>query len=385
MKTRLSSIAILVLLLAVLLMRNDKRIIDTLLSVVNPIKQYYTNFTQGLKDKSHSFIYQKESIERLGRENRLLHQKLLEQQHYLEQIKDIYTVLPQMSKLPIPNISISETISYVKLNSFSQIILTKPKDLEEDKLYGLIQNNVVAGIAEIRHNQLYGYLTSDEHCRFSVFIGKEYAPGIATGVKNHEMVVKFIPKWNKIKKGDKVYTSGLDKIFFINLPVGVVTDIEVQSAYKIAHIKTYSDIYHPKTFFLINDPRATLVEGFDRNETQLKPFKAVSMLYTKGSTSKINLNMASSLTTGMVQHLNQSISNISSIPSRIDQTQEIIIDPEEILEETVSVKPRRSVKTQRRVTQKRVTRTNKHRRVKRVQRRRVIRKKKVKKTTLDFF
>ena len=194
MKTRLVIIAILLLILTVLLSRNDERISDTLLNITNPIKQKYKNFTQNLEDKSQSYIFQKESIEKLSKENRILHKRILEQIHYIKQVKNIYGILPDLSHLPVKNISITETISYVKLNSFSQIILTKPKGLEEDRLYGLIQGSVVAGTAKVNNNQLYGYLTSDEKCRFSVFIGDTKAPGIALGREKNEIIVKFIPK-----------------------------------------------------------------------------------------------------------------------------------------------------------------------------------------------
>jgi rod shape-determining protein MreC len=194
MKTRLVAIAILLLLLTVLIARNDERINDTLLSIINPIKQKYTDFTQNLKNKGQSYLFQQESIERLSRENRLLRKKLLEQKHYIDQIENIYTALPKLSKQPIPNISIVQTISYVKLNSFSKIILTKPLGLQKGKLYGLLQDKVVAGVAQIHNNQLYGYLTSDKQCRFSVFIGKENAPGIAIGNQANMMTVTFIPK-----------------------------------------------------------------------------------------------------------------------------------------------------------------------------------------------
>jgi len=145
MKTRLIVIVILLLILIVLLTRNNERITNVLLAVINPIKQNYKSVTQGIESKSHSYLFQKESIEKLGRENRILRKHLLEQTHYIQQVKNIYDVLPKLAKLPIHNISISETISYVKLNSFSQLILTKPKELKEDKLYGLIQEKVVAG------------------------------------------------------------------------------------------------------------------------------------------------------------------------------------------------------------------------------------------------
>jgi len=329
MKTRLIVIVVLVLVLAVLLTRNDERISDTLLGIINPIKQRYKNLTDNLNAKTHSYIFQKESIEKLSRENRILRKRLLEQKHYIHQVHDIYEVLPKLASLPTHNISITQTISYVKLNSFSQIILTKPKGLLPNKLYGLIQNQVVAGTAIVHNNQLYGYLTSDRKCRFSVFIGKEKAPGITMGDKNNEMIVKFIPKWHKIKVGDKVVTSGLDDIFFENIPVGKVTKVDLQSSYKVAHIKTYDDIFHPNTFFLINDAKVSLLEGFDANSTRIKP----------SYTAIPPTNTEPNATVQIQRELNITQNAISSIPSRIDQTQEEMIEPEIPVETVEKPKP----------------------------------------------
>lgn len=330
MKTRFIFIIILLLVLVVLLTRNDDRISDILLSIINPIKQNYKSLSQEIEDKSHSIIFQKESIEKLSMENRVLRKRLLEQTHYIRQVKNIYSILPDLSQHPVHNISIVETISYVKLNSFSQIILTKPKEIMDNKLYGLIQGTVVAGIGKLRNNQLYGYLTSDSRCRFSVFLGDKKAPGIAVGVKKNEMIVKFIPKWHKVDTGDKVITSGLDNIFFAGIPVGVVTSVKIKSSYKIAYIKTYSDVFHPKTFFLINNARDTLVEGFDSKATQLNRRDYSIPQNSEQNRSEI-----------IVPEHNQTLPIISSIPSRIDQTQEEIVEPETPSEK---VNPHKSIK-----------------------------------------
>ena len=334
MKTRLVIIAILLLMLTVLLSRNDEHISDTLLGVINPLKQGYKNFTQSIEDKSHSYIFQKESIEKLGLENRILRKRLLQQIHYIEEVKNIYEVLPDLSHLPIQNISIIETISYIKLNSFSQIILTKPKGLEDNKLYGLIQNQVVGGIARVQNNQLYGYLTSDEKCRFSVFIGETKAPGIALGIEKNHMLVKFIPKWHKVKTGDLVVTSGLDAIFFADIPVGIVTKVEVQSSYTVAHIKTYSDIFHPKTFFLINDASARLTEGFDSNATRNVKKYSIPDINTEQNNSLVSEEDENVTIPNM-----PSLPSISSIPSRIDQTQDDIVEFVAEENETIEAPP----------------------------------------------
>jgi len=319
MKTRLITILVLLILIAVLFLRNDERIHSIILDFINPMKQNYTRFTHDLKDKSKSYLFQKESIERLSHENKILRKRLLEQIHYLQQIKTVYHALPKLSKLPMKNVSMTDTISYIKLNSFSKIILTKPFGLKPEQRYGLIQNKVVGGVAQVKNNQLYGYLTSDTQCQFSVFIGSQNAPGIAIGKSTNTMIVKFIPKWHKINIGDKVITSGLDNIFFTNIPVGIVTKVEIKSSYKVAYIQTYCDTYHPKMFFLIHQPKVTLTENFDINSTYLTPFK----LFEKNNKED---NLSKEDNTSITQEENQTEIRISSIPSRIDQTKEDVIE-----------------------------------------------------------
>ncbi len=129
----------------------------------------------------------------------------------------------------------------------------------------------------------------------------------------------------------------LDAIFFENIPVGIVTKIEVQSSYTVAHIKTYSDTFHPKTFFLINDAKATLAEGFDSNNTKLLPIHTATNTNAEQNTSSSTIQADTALTS---MDANESIQGVSSIPSRIDQTQEEVIEPElpvEVTEEPKKV------------------------------------------------
>jgi len=382
MKTRLLIIAILLLILTVLFSRNDERITDTLLGVINPIKQNYKKFTQSIEDKSQNYIFQAKSIKKLNHENRVLRKRLLEQMHYVEEVKNIYDILPKLTHLPIENVVITETISYVKLNTFSQILLTKADGLVQNKLYGLIQNHVAAGIAIVHNNQLFGYLTSDQKCRFAVFVGKTKAPGIAMGIEKNEMLVKFIPKWHDIKEGDKVVTSGLDNIFFSDIPVGIVTKLEIQSSYTVAHIKTYSDIFHPKTFFLISDARATLTEDFNNSTVTLAA-------HCPQIENSIDSNI-SKLINGPSEY-NNSMQVISSIPSRIDQTQSNVIEPEIVSTEILHlpkvpiikkrVHKKRKIRKKRRV--KRKVKRKPRRKIKRRPKRKIKHKRKA--TTLDLF
>ena len=57
MKTRFLVIILLLLFLTIVITRKDDRIVGMLLSIVNPVKQTYTNVTREVEDKSQSYIY----------------------------------------------------------------------------------------------------------------------------------------------------------------------------------------------------------------------------------------------------------------------------------------------------------------------------------------
>ena len=271
MKSKLLFVLALILLLFVLMIQNNKFVRNLALEFVNPLKRDYKHFSKKVESAGHTYLFQKETIKRLEKENRKLRNYLFDQSHYLRQLSVIFNKMPYLSKLPYKSIVLVDTISYVKLNKLDTILLTMPKKikLQEGKTYGLIQDEVVAGTARVDHGNLYGFLTSSSECMFGVFVGKNRIPGVAKGLDKNIMEVKFIPKWADIKKGDIVETSGLDDIFFANVPVGEVTEVTEEGSYKKAYIKTYADTIHPNLFFLITDPKPYLASTYDQNNTEL--------------------------------------------------------------------------------------------------------------------
>ena len=307
MKSRLILLIFLSILLFVLVNRNNQDLRSFVLNLVNPLKSNYKEITHEIKNKGQSYLFQKEMIEKLGKENRVLRKYLLDQTHYLRQVGQLYKKLPTLQKLPYKSIALVDTISYVKLNKFNEILLTLPRKipLKEGKVYGLIQDEVVAGTARLEGGLLYGELISNPKCRFDVFIGKERHPGIAEGVDKNLMAVKYIPKWAKIKEGDRVETSGLDGIFFSNIPVGIVKKVLVEGSYQTAYITTYADTMHPGLFFLITDSSPYLVSYYDQNRS----FPGVDYPYAKLAPRKRD-------------------QNLSSVPQMI-QTRELEVNPAE--------------------------------------------------------
>ncbi len=269
MRARILLLLLLSLLLFILVNRNNQELRFLVLDLINPLKSNYKEVSREIQDKGESYLFQKERIEKLSRENRVLRKYLLDQTHYLRQVASLYKKLPTLERLPYKSVALVDTISYVKLNKFDEVLLTIPKKipLQEGKIYGLIQGEVVAGIARYRGGLLDGILLSNPKCRFDVFIGPKRYPGIAEGVDKNLIAVKFIPKWAKVKKGDRVETSGLDGIFFANIPVGVVQETLVEGSYQTAYVRTYADTMHPGIFFLITDASPYLVSFYDQNRS----------------------------------------------------------------------------------------------------------------------
>ncbi len=269
MKSRLLLLLLFGIILFVLVSQNSQGVRSSVIGFINPVKTAYKNIVQNLSDKSHTYLFQKEQIEKLTKENRVLRKYLLDQTHYLRQVATLYKSLPTLQKLPYKDITLVDTVSYVKLNKFDEILLSTPAKthLEEERVYGLIQDEVVAGTAQLKHGILYGYLLSNPRCRFSVYTGPKRYPGIAMGTGGKEMAVRYIPKWAEIHPGDRVETSGLDGIFFAYVPVGEVTRVAIEGSYKTAYIRPYADTMHPRLFFLITDAHPYLASTYDQNRS----------------------------------------------------------------------------------------------------------------------
>ncbi len=255
-------------LASLLLFKKEEKFQEDFTFISLPVKRVYLDIRNSVSDMIDKYINQSNVIENLKKENLLLRKYLYNQKMIINQLEQYSKT--KMSKYDNDdNILRIQMISYKKLNDFSYIYLTggDNKDLKENKIYGLIQKDVVAGIAIKRDNRLEGILLSNDKCQFSTFIGKKNMPGIAKGIDEKTMEVNFIPKWSKISVGDKVVTSGLDNIFLANIPVGVVSKVLTRSTYKTAIINTYADILHPNYFYLI---KKVPVQIHDINKTVLE-------------------------------------------------------------------------------------------------------------------
>lgn len=268
MKTSRLFILFIFISITIFLLKKEEIFQDNFALFTLPIKQSYLEFSNSIESSIEQYLNQAESIKKIKDENLLLRKYLYQQKINLIELKQL-SQFNETKFNNFENILRVQTISYKKLNDFSQIYLTKGKDLNEEKIYGLIQKNVVAGIAlkSTKDAPLKGILLSNPICQFSTFIGDKKTPGIAKGIDAQSIEVNFIPKWSKIKVGDKVVTSGLDDIFLPEIPVGVVSNILTRSTYKTAIVSTYADVLHPSFFYLV---KKVLHKPKDVNTSQMK-------------------------------------------------------------------------------------------------------------------
>lgn len=136
-------------------------------------------------------------------------------------------------------ITLVRMLSYVEMNNYTKVWLEKNKDLKqkENMIFGLINDDKVAGIALMQSNRLIGYLNGSEKCSYSVVIGDQKIPGVAKYDLNRGFVVDYIPLYPRVEVGEQVFTSGFDEIFYPGILVGVVESIEEQQGYQIASVK----------------------------------------------------------------------------------------------------------------------------------------------------
>lgn len=148
-----------------------------------------------------------------------------------------------------PSIELVKTLSYVQIGDFNSFWVDF-KGFDSSKVYGAIYEGNTIGVVAKKDNRPLAILQNDPRVAFSVYIGIDRIPGLLNG-DGKDAVVKYIPQWLEPKVGDKVYTSGLDGIFFAGVPVGEVVRVVDEELYKSAVLKSYSKPNIPSYIYVI--------------------------------------------------------------------------------------------------------------------------------------
>ncbi len=218
-------------------------------SALNYIKSNYHHSTQFIQNNIDKHIFQAQQITELKEKLQKYENNHLVMRQMASEINDLFK--ENSSKLKIdPKVELIRTISYQKLGDLNRIWMDI-QDYNSSKIYGLTYNELVAGIVVSHNEKPLGLLNRDIKSSYAVYVGENKAPGIAHGNNSQNLLVKFIPAWFKIEVGDKVTTSGLDKIFFKGLKVGEVISVSKSQGYQNAVIEPYYKANDPNYFHMI--------------------------------------------------------------------------------------------------------------------------------------
>ena len=220
-----------------------------IISTLNSLKTSYHNTNHYIEQSINKHFYQAQEIENL--KQKILQYKnnhivMLELAHELQ---DIFN--EQNSTLESnPQVELVRTISYAEFGDFNRLWMNIP-EYNSSKIYGLTYKEYVAGIVINKNNKPLALLNRDIKSTYAVYVGKQSAPGIAHGNQSKNIMVKFIPAWFSIKKGDEVISSGLDTIFTKGLKVGKVLSVSSSQGYQNAVVEPYYQSSEPHYFHMI--------------------------------------------------------------------------------------------------------------------------------------
>jgi rod shape-determining protein MreC len=222
-------------------------------SALNSLKSSYHDSVTFMDNTIDKHFFQASEIQRL-KEKLLVYEK----GHILmvqlsKEANDLF--IENNSSLKInPNVELVRVLSYEKFGDFNRLWLDT-KEFNASKIYGLTHQDIVAGIAVEYKGRVLALLNKDFKSSYAVYIGEEFAPGIAHGNNTENILVKFIPTWIKIHPGDEVITSGLDEIFFKGLKVGRVLSVSSSGGFQSALVEPYYKENVPNYFHMIRSIR----------------------------------------------------------------------------------------------------------------------------------
>ena len=224
-------------------------ILTPILSSLNYIKVTYHDSTQYLEETINKHFFQAQKIATLEEKLQKYENNHLVMQELAQEIENLFEANKSSLKID-PRVELVRTISYQKFGNLNRVWI-ETNEYNSSKIYGLVYKELVAGIVIPQENRPLALLNKDIQSTYSVYLGKEKAPGIAHGNNSNNIIVKFIPTWFKISAGDEVYTSGLDKIFFKGLKVGRVISVTSSQGYQNAIIEPYYKSNDPNYFHMI--------------------------------------------------------------------------------------------------------------------------------------
>lgn len=216
------------------------------------IKEFYINRKDDLQDFLYSYIGQAEKIYALQQQVKELEAVKLKYQMIKRDMDNLYRTVQMHGGYNILDANLVKVLSYASFGNYTKVWLDfNSQNIDKRKIYGLIQDGVVVGIAKEFNNHLIGILNGDSECSYSVYVGENKVPGIAR-FEGNQMLIDYIPSWMSIKDGDEVVTSGLDGVFYSDIKVGMIENVRVENGHIRANLLPYINKVNLSYIWLID-------------------------------------------------------------------------------------------------------------------------------------
>lgn len=214
----------------------------------NTIKKVFVEYIDSSKSSAGSYFNQADRIKELEKKVKELEPTALLSISFASRLNHL--LKETNLKYSHPSLYLVRTLSYQKVSEYNKLWLDF-KDFKKEKIYGLLYKGYTAGIVKEKDGNPLAVLELDPSVVFSVNIGKFKTQGVIFG--NHKnMLIKYIQKFNILKVGDEVVTSGKDSIFFEGIKVGRVEKIIERELYNEAIVKPFIKPSEARYFYAID-------------------------------------------------------------------------------------------------------------------------------------
>lgn len=229
----------------------ERVIYQELLKLNSQVQKIYLNTFIYVHESVNKYFNQLDHIEQLKEQNRLNTQyKLL----YEQKSNDYDQLVTYFEKKQSNELSLKEVqvVSYYQMYDYSKVIIQYDDSEENENIKALVTyDGYSAGIVVNKNQQSIAYLNQSNKCNYTVFIGKNNAPGITSGIDYlGRLVIKYVPIWKKVEIGDEVITSSMDSIFPYGIKVGKVVDINKDENIQEVIVEPYADTVGNRKFYL---------------------------------------------------------------------------------------------------------------------------------------
>lgn len=242
---RYQSLSVLVIVIAVLFIAIDSSrfLQNGIMAISDGIKTFVLDTKDSISLSYQKYLNQAASIEEYKQKLKDYEKLKLQLLHTQSELDGLSVFDTQQAFHNDARFLPARVYSYVGMGDYNRVWINfDAKGYPKDRIFGVVRDSKVLGIALIDGQKVMGFFNGDKKSAYSVHIGDSKIPAIVhnSAISANRITADFIPLWHDVNVGDQVRTSGLDGIFVEGILVGEVASVNKDFGYISAEIKPYA-------------------------------------------------------------------------------------------------------------------------------------------------